>query len=89
MCKFAITRKNDAFVAKKKVSTKVFMAIFALAERLPISATLSIAPPMTPIRAFWSSFPLMLLFMGPLLKVRLTKREGLQKCWMWGGDGDI
>ena len=37
-----ITRKNNAFVAKivNTRLTKVFMAIFALAERLPISATL-------------------------------------------------
>ena len=37
---FAIRCKNDAFVAEK-VNTrlaKVFMAIFALAERLPTSA---------------------------------------------------
>ena len=35
-------RKNDVFVAKKVNMrlTKVFMAIFALAERLPTSATL-------------------------------------------------
>ena len=40
--KFAITCKNDAFVAKKVNTrlTKVFMTIFALAERLPTSATL-------------------------------------------------
>ena len=39
---FASTRKNDAFVAKivNTRSTKLFMAIFALAERLPTSATL-------------------------------------------------
>ena len=46
-------------------------------------------PPMTPIWAFWSSFLFMLLLRGPLFKVRLTKREGLQKCWMWGGEGVI
>ena len=34
ICKFAITQKNDAFVAN------FFMAIFALAERLPTCATL-------------------------------------------------
>ena len=39
--KFAINRKNDAFVAKivKTRLTEIFIAIFALAERLPISAT--------------------------------------------------
>ena len=42
MCKFAITRKNNAFVAKivNIRLTKMCMAIFALAERLPTSATL-------------------------------------------------
>ena len=41
-CKFAITRKNDAFVAKivNTRLTKNFMAIFAPDERLPSSATL-------------------------------------------------
>ena len=43
-CKFAITRKNDAFVAKivNTRLTKIFMAIFALAEMLPTSATLTL-----------------------------------------------
>ena len=43
ICIFAITRKKDAFVAKMKNKnlTKNFEAIFALAERLPTSATLS------------------------------------------------
>ena len=43
--KFAITRKNDAFLAKigNTIQTKICMAIFALAERLPTSATLHIA----------------------------------------------
>ena len=43
MCKFTITRKNGAFVTKieNKRLTKVFMVIFALAERLPTSATLN------------------------------------------------
>ena len=38
----AITRKNDAFVAKMVNTrlTKVFMTIFAPDERLPTSATL-------------------------------------------------
>ena len=42
ICKFAITRKNDAFVAKfvNTRLTKIFMAIFAPDERLPSSATL-------------------------------------------------
>ena len=42
MCKFAITRKNDTFVAKiaNTRPKKIFVAIFALAERLPNSATL-------------------------------------------------
>ena len=42
MCKFAITRKNNAFVAKivNTRLTKIFMAIFAPNERLPTSATL-------------------------------------------------
>ena len=42
MCKFAITRKNNVFVAKI-VNTrlaKVFMVIFALAEMPPTSSTL-------------------------------------------------
>ena len=41
-CKFAITRKNDAFVAKivNTCLTKIFMAIFVPDERLPSSATL-------------------------------------------------
>ena len=40
--KFAIMRKNDAFVAKivNTRLTKIFMAIFAPDERLPSSATL-------------------------------------------------
>ena len=44
ICKFAITRKNDAFVAKivNTCLTKSFMASFALAERLPTSATLAL-----------------------------------------------
>ena len=42
MCKFAITPKNDAFVAKIANTrlTKYFMPIFALAKRLPTSVTL-------------------------------------------------
>ena len=44
MCKFAIMRKNDAFVAiiVNTRLTKIFMAIFALDERLPTSATLNV-----------------------------------------------
>ena len=39
---FVIKRKNDAFVAKivNTCIKKIFMAIFALDERLPTSATL-------------------------------------------------
>ena len=39
--KFAITRKNDAFVAKIATTrrTKFFMAILVLNERLPTSST--------------------------------------------------
>ena len=42
ICKFATTRKNDAFVAKiaNKLLMNICMAIFALAERLSSSATL-------------------------------------------------
>ena len=42
MCKFAITRKNNAFIADivNTRLTKVFMVIFALALILPNSATL-------------------------------------------------
>ena len=42
ICNFAITRKNDAFVAKiaSMRLTKTFVAIFAVAERLPTTATL-------------------------------------------------
>ena len=42
ICKFVITRKNDAFVAKIANTrlTKTFAGIFANAERLPTSATL-------------------------------------------------
>ena len=42
MCKFAITRKSEAFVAKIVITrlTKFFMVIFAHAERLPTVATL-------------------------------------------------
>ena len=42
ICKFVIMCKNDAFVAKiaNMRRTKIFVAIFALAERLPTSATL-------------------------------------------------
>ena len=42
MSKFAIMRNNDTFVAYivNTRMTKVFMAIFALTERLPTSATL-------------------------------------------------
>ena len=42
MCNFAITRKNDAFVAKiaSMRLTKTCVAIFAVAERLPTTATL-------------------------------------------------
>ena len=41
MCKFAITRKNNAFVAKivNTRLTEVFMVFSALAEMLPTSAT--------------------------------------------------
>ena len=41
LCTFC---KNDVFVAKKvnMLLTKVFMAIFSLAERLPTSATLAL-----------------------------------------------
>ena len=41
-CKFAITRKNDAFDAKivNTRLTKIFIAIFVPDERLPSSATL-------------------------------------------------
>ena len=41
-CKFAITRKNDAFVTKivNTRLTKISMAIFVPDERLPSSATL-------------------------------------------------
>ena len=41
-CKFAITRKNDAFDANivNTRLTKIFIAIFAPDERLPSSATL-------------------------------------------------
>ena len=40
--KFAITSKNDAFVAKivKTRLTKIFKAVFAPNKRLPSSATL-------------------------------------------------
>ena len=43
ICEFAISRKNDAFVAKieNTLLTKIFMAIFAPDERLPSSATLA------------------------------------------------
>ena len=43
ICKFAITRKNVAFVAKiaNMRLTQIFVGIFAFAERLPTSATLS------------------------------------------------
>ena len=43
ICKFAIMRKNDAFVAKMVNTrlTKVFMTILAPDERLPTSATLN------------------------------------------------
>ena len=42
ICKFAISPKSDAFAAKivKMRLTKLCMAIFALDERLPTSATL-------------------------------------------------
>ena len=42
MCKFAITRKINAFVAKIVSTrlTKAFVVIFALNKRLPTSATL-------------------------------------------------
>ena len=39
ICKFAITHKNDAKIANARL-TKTFVAIFALAERRPTSATL-------------------------------------------------
>ena len=43
ICKFAITCKNDAFVAKivNMCLAKIFIVIFAPDERLPSSATLS------------------------------------------------
>ena len=43
MCKFAIMRKNDAFVEEisNTRQTKICLAIIAVAERLPTSATLS------------------------------------------------
>ena len=43
-CKFTITCKSDAFVAKIANTglTNVFVAFFALVERLPTSATLKI-----------------------------------------------
>ena len=42
ICNIAIACKNDASVAKitNRRLTKIFVAIFALAERLPTSATL-------------------------------------------------
>ena len=42
ICKFLITRKNDVFVTKiaNTYQTKIFMPIFALADRLPTSANL-------------------------------------------------
>ena len=42
ICKFAITRKNNAFVVKivNTRLTQICMPIFALAKRLPTSATL-------------------------------------------------
>ena len=42
ICKYAITCKSDAFVAKIVNTrwTKIFMAIFAPDDRLPSSATL-------------------------------------------------
>ena len=44
ICKFKVRRKNDAFVARivNTRLTKIFMAIFALDERLPSSATLEL-----------------------------------------------
>ena len=43
MCKFAIMRKNDAFVEEitNTRQTKICLAIISVAERLPTSATLS------------------------------------------------
>ena len=43
ICKFVITCKNDAIVARiaNMRRTKMFVAIFALAERLPTSAMLN------------------------------------------------
>ena len=45
--KFAIKRKNDAFVAKiaNMRLTEIFVGIFALAERLPTAATLKYGNP--------------------------------------------
>ena len=42
ICNFAITRKNDAFFAKiaNTCLTKIFVAIFVLAKRLPTFAIL-------------------------------------------------
>ena len=47
ICKFAITRKNNAFVAKIVITrlTKSFMAMFAPAESLPSPATLDSSIP--------------------------------------------
>ena len=40
ICKFAITRKKDEFVAKEQIwPHENFVAIFAFAERLPTFAT--------------------------------------------------
>ena len=49
ICNIAIACKNDASVAKipNRRLTKIFVAIFALAERLPTSATLTMTMTMT------------------------------------------
>ena len=62
ICKFAITHKNDAFFAKIANTrlTKTFVAFFALAERLPTSATLhSIGDQkLSEFMVFYDRFPL-------------------------------
>ena len=63
ICIFAITRKNDAFVAKivNTRLTKILMAIFALAERLPTSATLQVTTTHPSTSKSHGSLPIMQL----------------------------
>ena len=91
ICKFAITRENDAFVANIANTrlTKTLVAIFALAERPPTAATLFQQKLIfAPMHLRSSSKP---NFWGSKLYLCLKWSKGVQmgpKCVRRGGSYD-